>query len=181
MHLYNKLAPVAAVLHSAMGIEQGFMTTIHSYTSDQRILDNNHKDPYRGRAAESMVPITTGAAKAVGLVMPELSGKLDGVAMRVPSPNVSAVDLTFMAGRDTSVDDINACFAEAANGRLKGILGTTDEPLVSIDLNHDSRSSIVVLDQTKVMNSRFVVCWHGMITNGDFRSGCWILPPLWGH
>ena len=159
----NCLAPVASVLHAAVGIEQGFMTTIHSYTSDQRILDNNHKDPYRGRAAaESMVPTTTGAAKAVGLVMPELSGKLDGVAMRVPTPNVSAVDLKFMAGRDTSVEEINACFAEAANGKLKGILGITDEPLVSIDMNHDPRSSIISLDQTKVLSPRFcrVMAWY---------------------
>ena len=159
----NCLAPMASVLHNAIGIEQGFMTTIHSYTSDQRILDNSHVDPYRGRAAaESIIPTTTGAARAVGLVMPELSGKLDGVAMRVPTPNVSAVDLKFMAGRDTSVDEINACFAEAATGQMKGILGITDEPLVSIDLNHDPRSSVIALDQTKALSPRFcrVMAWY---------------------
>ncbi len=159
----NCLAPVAAVLHQNIGIEQGFMTTIHSYTGDQRILDNNHKDPYRGRAAAlSMVPTTTGAAKAVGLVLPELNGRLDGVAMRVPTPNVSAVDFKFMASRDTSVDEINAAFTAAANGKLSGVLGVTDEPLVSIDLNHDSHSAIVPLDQTKVMGQRFcrVMAWY---------------------
>ena len=159
----NCLAPVAAVLHQNIGIEQGFMTTIHSYTGDQRILDNNHKDPYRGRAAaQSIVPTTTGAAKAVGLVLPELNGRLDGVAMRVPTPNVSAVDFKFMASRDTSVDEINAAFKTASTGKLSGILGVTDEPLVSIDLNHDPHSAVVPLDQTKVMGQRFcrVMAWY---------------------
>jgi glyceraldehyde 3-phosphate dehydrogenase len=159
----NCLAPVAAVLHQNIGIEQGFMTTIHSYTGDQRILDNNHKDPYRGRAAAlSMVPTTTGAAKAVGLVLPELNGRLDGVAMRVPTPNVSAVDFKFMASRDTSVDEINAAFKTASAGKLNGVLGVTDEPLVSVDLNHDPHSAVVPLDQTKVMGQRFcrVLAWY---------------------
>jgi glyceraldehyde 3-phosphate dehydrogenase len=159
----NCLAPVAAVLHQDIGIEQGFMTTIHSYTGDQRILDNNHRDPYRGRAAaQSMIPTTTGAAKAVGLVLPELNGRLDGVAMRVPTPNVSAVDFKFMASRDTSVDEINAAFKTASTGKLSGILDVTDEPLVSIDLNHDPHSAVVPLDQTKVMGQRFcrVMAWY---------------------
>lgn len=159
----NCLAPVASVLHQNIGIEQGFMTTIHSYTGDQRILDNNHKDPYRGRAAAlSMVPTTTGAAKAVGLVLPELDGRLDGVAMRVPTPNVSAVDFKFMASRDTSVDEINAAFASASVGKLSGVLEVTEEPLVSMDLNHDPHSAVVPLDQTKVMGQRFcrVLAWY---------------------
>ena len=149
----NCLAPVAHVLHEAIGIERGFMTTIHSYTGDQPTLDTMHKDLYRARAAAlSMIPTSTGAAKAVGLVLPDLNGKLDGVAIRVPTPNVSVVDLTFTAARDTSAEEINEAIVSAADGPLSGILGYTDEPLVSSDFNHDPRSSIFALDQTKVMD-----------------------------
>ncbi|SDX51538.1 type I glyceraldehyde-3-phosphate dehydrogenase [Roseicitreum antarcticum] len=160
----NCLSPVVAVLHKAVGIEKGFMTTIHSYTGDQPTLDTMHKDLYRGRAAAmSMIPTSTGAAKAVGLVLPELDGKLDGVAIRVPTPNVSVVDLTFDAVRDTTVEEINdAIKAAAADGPLKGILGVTDQPNVSMDFNHDPRSSIFHLDQTKVLGGRMVriLTWY---------------------
>ena len=159
----NCLSPVAKVLNDAIGIKRGFMTTIHSYTGDQPTLDTMHKDLYRARAAAmSMIPTSTGAAKAVGLVLPELNGKLDGVAIRVPTPNVSVVDLTFEASRDTSVEEINAAIIAAADGPLKGILGYTDEPLVSMDFNHDSRSSIFHLDQTKVMDANMVriLSWY---------------------
>jgi hypothetical protein len=133
---------VAKVLHDAIGIKRGFMTTIHSYTGDQPTLDTMHKDLYRARAAAlSMIPTSTGAAKAVGLVLPELNGKLDGVAIRVPTPNVSVVDLTFEAARDTTVDEINAAVRAAADGPLKGVLGYTDQPNVSMDFNHDPHSS----------------------------------------
>jgi glyceraldehyde 3-phosphate dehydrogenase len=147
----NCLSPVAKVLNDTVGITRGFMTTVHSYTGDQPTLDTMHKDLYRARAAAmSMIPTSTGAAKAVGLVLPELNGKLDGVAIRVPTPNVSVVDLTFEASRATTVEEINdALRAAAASGPLKGILGVTDEPLVSMDFNHDSRSSIFATDQTK--------------------------------
>ena len=142
----NCLAPVVFVLNNAIGIEKGFMTTIHSYTGDQPTLDTMHKDLYRGRAAAlSMIPTSTGAAKAVGLVLPELNGKLDGVAIRVPTPNVSVVDLTFIANKATSADAINAAIREAADGPLKGVLGYTDEKLVSTDFNHDPHSSIFAL------------------------------------
>jgi glyceraldehyde 3-phosphate dehydrogenase len=148
----NCLAPVAKVLHDAIGIVRGFMTTIHSYTGDQPTLDTLHKDLYRARAAAvSMIPTSTGAAKAVGLVLPELNGKLDGVAIRVPTPNVSVVDLTFTAARDTSVSEINDAIRAAANGPLEGILGYTEDKLVSIDFNHDPHSSVFATDQTKVM------------------------------
>jgi glyceraldehyde 3-phosphate dehydrogenase len=149
----NCLAPVAKVLNDAIGIERGFMTTIHSYTGDQPTLDTLHKDLFRGRAAAvSMIPTSTGAAKAVGLVMPELNGKLDGVSIRVPTPNVSVIDLKFTAARDTSVEEINdAIRAAAAEGPLEGILGYTDDKLVSIDFNHDPQSSVFATDQTKVM------------------------------
>jgi glyceraldehyde 3-phosphate dehydrogenase len=148
----NCLAPVAHTLHNAVGIERGFMTTIHSYTGDQPTLDTMHKDLYRARAAAlSMIPTSTGAAKAVGLVMPELNGKMDGVAIRVPTPNVSVVDLTFTASRDTSVEEINEAVRAAADGPLKGILGYTDRKLVSSDFNHDPHSSVFHMDQTKVM------------------------------
>ncbi|CUH40941.1 Glyceraldehyde-3-phosphate dehydrogenase [Jannaschia seosinensis] len=148
----NCLAPVAHVLDAAIGIERGFMTTIHSYTGDQPTLDTMHKDLYRSRAAAlSMIPTSTGAAKAVGLVLPNLNGKLDGVAIRVPTPNVSVVDLTFTAARDTSVEEINAAIREAADGPLKGVLGYTDKKLVSSDFNHDPHSSVFHMDQTKVM------------------------------
>src|SRR6056297_1551839 len=144
----NCLAPVAKVLNDAVGITKGFMTTIHSYTGDQPTLDTMHKDLYRARAAAmSMIPTSTGAAKAVGLVLPELDGKLDGVAIRVPTPNVSVVDLTFEATRETSVDEINAAIRAAADGPLKGVLGYTDEKLVSMDFNHDPHSSIFHTDQ----------------------------------
>jgi glyceraldehyde 3-phosphate dehydrogenase len=159
----NCLAPVVAVLHEAVGIDKGFMTTIHSYTGDQPTLDTMHKDLYRGRAAAlSMIPTTTGAAKAVGLVLPEMAGRLDGVAIRVPTPNVSCVDLNFIAKRATTVDEINAAIISAANGHLKGVLGYTAEPNVSIDFNHDSHSSTFALDQTKVMDATFVriLSWY---------------------
>ncbi|MDF1600565.1 type I glyceraldehyde-3-phosphate dehydrogenase [Mesorhizobium sp. YIM 152430] len=159
----NCLSPVAQVLNDAVGIEKGFMTTIHSYTGDQPTLDTMHKDLYRGRAAAlSMIPTSTGAAKAVGLVLPELKGKLDGVAIRVPTPNVSVVDLTFIARRETSVEEINGAIRAAADGRLKGILGYTDESLVSIDFNHDPHSSIFHMDQTKVMEGTMVriLTWY---------------------
>ncbi|PWK62214.1 type I glyceraldehyde-3-phosphate dehydrogenase [Roseicyclus mahoneyensis] len=160
----NCLAPVAHVLHGAIGITRGFMTTIHSYTGDQPTLDTMHKDLYRARAAAlSMIPTSTGAAKAVGLVLPELNGKLDGVAIRVPTPNVSVVDLTFEAARDTTAEEINAAIhAAAAQAPLKGILGVTDEPLVSSDFNHDPHSSIFATDQTKVMAGNLcrVLSWY---------------------
>ena len=159
----NCLAPVAYVLNNAIGIEKGFMTTIHSYTGDQPTLDTMHKDLYRARAAAmSMIPTSTGAAKAVGLVLPELNGKLDGVAIRVPTPNVSVVDLNFIASRETSVEEVNAAIRSAADGDLKGILGYTDEKLVSMDFNHDPHSSIFHMDQTKVMDGTFVriLTWY---------------------
>ena len=160
----NCLAPVAQVLNDSIGLKRGFMTTIHSYTGDQPTLDTMHKDLYRARsAALNMIPTTTGAARAVGLVMPDLLGKLDGVSIRVPTPNVSCVDLTFEASRDTTTNEINAAFeAAAAEGTLKGVLGTTNEPLVSMDFNHDSRSSIVALDQTKVMEGTMcrILSWY---------------------
>jgi len=160
----NCLSPVAKVLNDAVGITKGFMTTIHSYTGDQPTLDTMHKDLYRARAAAlSMIPTSTGAAKAVGLVLPELNGKLDGVAIRVPTPNVSVVDLTFEASRTTTIEEINAAIVEAAtNGPLKGILGYTDQPNVSTDFNHDPRSSIFHLDQTKVLDGNMVriLTWY---------------------
>ena len=159
----NCLAPVAMVLHQAVGIEKGIMTTIHSYTGDQPTLDTMHKDLYRARAAAlSMIPTTTGAAKAVGLVLPELAGKLDGSAIRVPTPNVSVVDLKFIAKRATTPDEIKAAIKAAAEGPLKGILAYTAEPNVSSDFNHDPHSSIFALDQTKVMDGTLVrvVSWY---------------------
>jgi glyceraldehyde 3-phosphate dehydrogenase len=159
----NCLAPVAHALHEAIGISKGFMTTIHSYTGDQPTLDTMHKDLYRARAAAlSMIPTSTGAAKAVGLVLPALKGKLDGVAIRVPTPNVSVVDLVFEAARDTTVDEVNAAIRKAADGPLKGILGYTDQPNVSSDFNHDPRSSIFHIDQTKVLDARMVriLSWY---------------------
>ena len=159
----NCLAPVAKVLNDAVGIEHGFMTTIHSYTGDQPTLDTMHKDLYRARAAAlSMIPTSTGAAKAVGLVLPELNGKLDGVSIRVPTPNVSVIDLKFVAKKSTTVGEITAAIKEAANGPLKGILGYTDAPNVSSDFNHDPRSSIFHIDQTKVMDGTLVrvMSWY---------------------
>ncbi|WP_273687277.1 type I glyceraldehyde-3-phosphate dehydrogenase [Ketogulonicigenium vulgare] len=159
----NCLSPVAKVLHDAIGITKGFMTTIHSYTGDQPTLDTMHKDLYRARAAAlSMIPTSTGAARAVGLVLPELKGKLDGVSIRVPTPNVSVVDLTFEAARPTTVEEVNAAIIAAADGPLKGILGYTHEPLVSSDFNHDSHSSVFALDQTKVLDGNMVriLSWY---------------------
>jgi len=160
----NCLAPVAKVLNDTVGIERGFMTTIHSYTGDQPTLDTLHKDLYRARgAALSMIPTTTGAAKAVGLVLPELKGKLDGSAIRVPTPNVSVVDFKFVAKRATSKEEINAAIKAAADsGPLKGILGYTERPNVSIDFNHDPRSSVFHMDQTKVIDGTFVriLSWY---------------------
>ena len=159
----NCLSPVAKVLHDTVGITRGFMTTIHSYTGDQPTLDTMHKDLYRARAAAlSMIPTSTGAAKAVGLVLPELKGKLDGVSIRVPTPNVSVVDLVFEASRETSVEEINAAIKAAADGKLKGILGYTEEKLVSCDFNHDPHSSVFHMDQTKVMEGKLVriLTWY---------------------
>ena len=159
----NCLAPVAMALNNGVGINQGFMTTIHSYTGDQPTLDTMHSDLYRSRAAAgNMIPTSTGAAKAVGLVLPELNGKLDGVSVRVPTQNVSVVDFKFNASRSTSVDEINNIIKDSANGKLNNILGFTDEPLVSSDFNHDSRSSIFHMDQTKVMDNTFVrvLSWY---------------------
>jgi glyceraldehyde 3-phosphate dehydrogenase len=159
----NCLAPVAKVLHDAVGIEKGFMTTVHSYTNDQPSLDQVHKDLYRARAAAlNMIPTSTGAAKAVGLVLPELNGKLDGVAIRVPTPNVSLIDFKFVAKRATTKDEINAAVKRAAEQQLKGILSYTDAPNVSHDFNHDPHSSIFHLDQTKVMDGNFVrvMSWY---------------------
>src|SRR6478672_10031859 len=159
----NCLAPVAKVLNDTVGIETGFMTTIHAYTGDQPTLDTMHNDLYRGRAAAmSMIPTSTGAAKAIGLVLPELKGKLDGSAIRVPTPNVSVVDLKFVAKRATTVAEVNAAIKAAADGQLKGILGYTNTPNVSIDFNHDSHSSVFHMDQTKVMDGTFVriLSWY---------------------
>lgn len=159
----NCLAPVAQVLDEAVGITKGFMTTIHSYTSDQPTLDTMHDDLYRARAAGlSMIPTSTGAAAALGLVLPKLDGKLDGVAVRVPTPNVSVVDLTFEASRDTTVEEINAAIMAAVDGRMSGVLGYTDEPLVSSDFNHDPHSSVFHLDQTRVMGGNMVrvLSWY---------------------
>ena len=153
----NCLAPVAKVLHDAVGIVRGHMTTIHSYTNDQRILDVVHKDMHRARAAAlSMIPTSTGAAKAVGLVLPELKGKLDGIAMRVPTPNVSIVDLTFVPARATTVSEINDALKAAATGPLQGVLAVSTAPLVSVDFNHDPASSTVDLAATKVIEGQLV-------------------------
>jgi glyceraldehyde 3-phosphate dehydrogenase len=159
----NCLAPVAYVLQKAFGIEKGYMTTIHSYTGDQPTLDTMHKDLHRARAAAlSMIPTSTGAAKAVGLVLPELKGKLDGSAIRVPTPNVSVVDLKFVPSRNVTAEEVNAAVKAAAEGELKGILAYTEEPLVSIDFNHDSHSSSFSGDQTKVLDGNFVriLTWY---------------------
>ena len=159
----NCLAPVAKVLNDLVGIEQGYMTTIHAYTGDQPTLDRQHKDLARGRAAAmSMVPTSTGAAKAVGLVLPELAGKLDGSAIRVPTPNVSAVDLKFIPARPTSVDEINDAIVAAAGGPMQGVLDATDLPLVSVDFNHNPHSSIVATKETKVMPGGMVrvMSWY---------------------
>src|SRR5690606_32891064 len=160
----NCLAPVAYVMHKAVGIEHGFMTTIHAYTGDQPTLDTMHKDLYRARAAGlNMIPTSTGAAKAIGLVMPELKGKLDGSSTRVPTPNVSLIDFKFVASRKTNVEEINNAIIEASkSNRLGPILTWTKEPLVSSDLNHDPHSSTFALDQSKVLGDTFVrvVSWY---------------------
>src|SRR6185437_1812593 len=159
----NCLAPVAKILNDVVGIETGFMTTIHAYTGDQPTLDTMHKDLYRGRAAAlSMIPTSTGAAKAIGLVLPELNGKLDGVAIRVPTPNVSVIDLKIVAKRKTDAKEINEAMKRAAEQQLKGILGYTTHPNVSIDFNHDPHSSTFHMDQTKVQNGTLVrvMSWY---------------------
>jgi glyceraldehyde 3-phosphate dehydrogenase len=159
----NCLAPVAKVLHDAVGIDKGFMTTIHAYTGDQPTLDTMHKDLYRARAAAmSMIPTSTGAAKAVGLVLPELKGKLDGVSIRVPTPNVSVIDFKFVAKKATSTEEINGAIKRAAEQQLKGILGYTNDPNVSIDFNHNSNSATFHMDQTKVMDGTLVrvLAWY---------------------
>ncbi|WP_207459391.1 type I glyceraldehyde-3-phosphate dehydrogenase [Azospirillum sp. SYSU D00513] len=159
----NCLSPVAFVLHNLVGIEKGFMTTIHSYTGDQRIVDTNHKDLHRARAAAlNMIPTSTGAAKAVGKVLPDLKGKLDGTAIRVPTPNVSVVDFKFIAKRATTAEEVNKAISDAAAGPLKGILGAYTEELVSTDFNHDAHSSIFALNETKVIDGNFVriMTWY---------------------
>jgi len=159
----NCLAPVVKVLQDRFGIEKGSMTTIHSYTNDQNVLDFPHKDLRRARAAAlNMIPTTTGAAKAIGLVLPELKGKLDGYAMRVPTPNVSVVDLVAVLKKKTTTDEVNSALKEAANGQLKGILGYTEDPVVSSDLMHNSNSSIVDGQLTKVLDGNLakVVAWY---------------------
>jgi glyceraldehyde 3-phosphate dehydrogenase len=159
----NCLAPIVDVLHSEFGIVRGMMTTIHSYTGDQPTLDTMHKDLYRARAAAmSQIPTSTGAAKAIGLVIPSLKGKLDGISVRVPTPNVSLVDFKFIPSKEVTVEQINNALIAAADGRLKGVLGYTRHPNVSIDFNHDPHSSTVALDQTKVMDGTMVsvLSWY---------------------
>ncbi len=159
----NCLAPVAYVLNQAIGIERGFMTTIHAFTGDQPSVDTLHKDLRRARAASvSMIPTSTGAAKAVGLVLPELAGKLDGTSIRVPTPNVSLIDFKFTSPRDTSIEEINGAINQASGGKLKGVLGTNDKPLVSCDFNHNPMSSTFDLTQTQVIEGRFcrVLSWY---------------------
>ncbi len=159
----NCLAPVVYALQNAIGVEHGFMTTIHSYTGDQRVVDTMHSDMHRARAAAiNMIPTSTGAAKAIGKVIPALKGKLDGSSIRVPTPNVSVVDFKFVAKRGTTVDEVNQAIQAASNGVLKGILGVYDEPLVSSDFNHDTRSSIFALKETKVIDGTFVrvMSWY---------------------
>jgi glyceraldehyde 3-phosphate dehydrogenase len=159
----NALAPVAKVLHDLVGIERGYMTTIHSYTGDQPTLDTMHKDLYRARAAAlSMIPTSTGAAKALGLVLPALKGKLDGSSIRVPTPNVSVIDLKVVPSRDTTVDEVNTALKAAADGDMNGVLFTTNEPLVSSDLNHIAASSTAALPQTQVIEGKLVrvLSWY---------------------
>ena len=159
----NCLSPVVKVLNDAIGIERGYMTTIHSYTGDQPTLDTMHKDLYRARAAAmNMIPTSTGAAKAVGLVLPDLNGKLAGSSIRVPTANVSVVDFVFTPKRDTTVEEVNNAIIEASNGKLRGILGVTDKPLVSSDFNHDPHSSIFALDQTHILEGKLVriLTWY---------------------
>ena len=153
----NCLAPMAMIMNELVGIEKGMMTTVHSYTGDQPTLDTMHKDLYRGRAAAlSQIPTSTGAAKAIGLVLPELKGKLDGISVRVPTPNVSLVDLKFLAKRDVTAQEVNDALIAASDGKLKGVMTYTTHPLVSSDLNHDPHSCTILLDQTKVIGGNFV-------------------------
>jgi glyceraldehyde 3-phosphate dehydrogenase len=159
----NALAPVVKVLHEALGVEAGFMTTIHSYTGDQNLVDSSHKDLRRARAASmSMIPTSTGAAKTIGLILPELKGKLDGISIRVPTPNVSLVDLSFTASRDTTKEEINAALKSAAGGALKGVLAVSEKPLVSIDYTHTIESSVADLTGTYVVGKRLarVASWY---------------------
>jgi len=159
----NCLAPIAKVLHDTVGIERGYMTTIHSYTGDQPTLDTMHKDLYRARAAGlSMIPTSTGAAKAVGLVLPDLNGKLDGSSIRVPTPNVSVVDLVCTPKRDTTVEEVNAAMKEASEGAMKGVLGYTEAPLVSSDFNHNPHSSTFAAPQTQILEGKLVrvLSWY---------------------
>ena len=159
----NCLAPVAKILNDAIGLTKGFMTTVHAYTGDQNVLDGLHADPRRGRACGlSMIPTSTGAARAVGLVLPELAGKLDGTAVRVPTPNVSMIDLTFIAARSTDVAEVNGTIQAAAGGVLRGVLGVSTEPLVSIDFNHNANSSTFDLTQTQVVDGNLVrvLSWY---------------------
>ena len=173
----NCLAPFAKVLNDAIGIERGLMTTIHAYTNDQKILDQIHEDPRRARAAGmSMIPTTTGAARAVGEVLPELKGRLDGSAIRVPTPNVSVVDLTFVPKRDTTLEEVNGLLKAASEGALKGVLAFTDEPLVSIDFNHDAHSSTIDSLETSVLDGKLVRVSVGMTMNGASPTG-WSIPP----
>jgi glyceraldehyde 3-phosphate dehydrogenase len=168
----NCLAPFTKVIHEALGIKRGLMTTIHSYTNDQNTLDLPHKDLRRARAAAlSMIPTSTGAAKAIGLVMPELKGKLDGLAVRVPTPNVSLVDVTFEVSKATTKEDVNKLLKDAANGPLKGVLGYTDEPLVSVDFNGDHHSSYIDADSTKVLDGTMVkiLSWYDNETGFSWR------------
>jgi glyceraldehyde 3-phosphate dehydrogenase len=175
----NCLAPPVSVLHKKVGLERGYMTTIHAYTGDQPVLDTLHKDLRRARgAALSMVPTSTGAAKAVGLVLPELSGKLDGSAIRVPTPNVSMVDLVFISKNPTTKDEVNSAIEEAANGDLKGILGYNTKPLVSIDFNHDQRSSIFDASR-RLSATTWSASSRGTTTNGDFPVACRTPQPCW--
>ncbi len=159
----NCLVPVAEVLDRAVGIVQGFMTTVHAYTGDQRLQDTLHGDLRRARAASlSMIPTSTGAARAIGLVLPELAGRLDGSAIRVPTPNVSMIDLTFSAKRKTSVEQVNDTIIKAARGKLKGILATVSDPVVSVDLNHSTASSVFDLAETQVIGAKLVrvLSWY---------------------
>ena len=159
----NCLSPMAKVLHETVGIERGFMTTIHSYTNDQRMLDQMHSDMRRARGgAQNMIPTTTGAARAVGLVLPELAGKLDGSSVRVPTPNVSLVDLVFTPSRDTTKEELNAALKAASEGKMKGVLAYTDQPLVSSDFNHFPASSTIDTLETSVMEGKLcrVVSWY---------------------
>jgi len=168
----NCLAPFTKVLHDALGIKRGLMTTIHSYTNDQNVLDLPHKDLRRARAAAlSMIPTSTGAAKAIALVIPELKGKLDGLAVRVPTPNVSLVDVTFEVAKNTTKEEVNKLLKDAANGPLKGILGYSDEPLVSVDYNGNNLSSCIDADSTKVLDGNMVkiLSWYDNETGFSWR------------